>query len=74
MTDTLKYLPHNENTVLDINDKPVDITAARVLMDDDICEELHGTTQSDQEFFEKYAAMHLEKYGDDFQPYTGGAW
>jgi hypothetical protein len=46
--------------------KSIDLMAARMLMDDDLCEKLHLTVDSEQEFFDAYLAAHLKKYGVDF--------
>lgn len=42
------------------------IDAARTLMDDDLCETIHGTTDCNQEFADDYCAAHRAKYGSDF--------
>ena len=38
-------------------------------MDDDIREELHRNIApcTEQEFFDKYCAAHIEKYGEEFE-------
>ena len=46
--------------------KKFDIDAARNLMDDELCEQIHGTVETEQEFFDAYVAAHQEKYGDEF--------
>lgn len=46
--------------------KVYNMDLVRMYMDDDICEEIHGTTSSEQEFYEKYCERHAEKYGEDF--------
>ena len=43
-----------------------DMDAARNLMDDDICEAIHGTVDTDQEFFNAYIKAHSEKFGEEF--------
>lgn len=43
-----------------------DMAAARQLMDDEICEKIHGTVDTDQEFFYAYVAEHKAKFGEDF--------
>ena len=47
-------------------DQPIDFDAARIIMDDDICEAIHGTVDTDQEFMDAYASTHQEKYGAEF--------
>jgi hypothetical protein len=44
----------------------IDLDAARVLMDDDLANEVHATVESDQEFMDKYAIAHAARYGVDF--------
>lgn len=44
----------------------IDLEAARMLMDDELAEEVHATTESDQEFMDEYSIAHVAKYGVDF--------
>jgi hypothetical protein len=44
----------------------VDIDVARHLMDDEICEQIHGTVETEQEFMDAYVTAHYNKYGKDF--------
>ena len=53
-------------TQISYNDHEFDFDAARNLMDDDICEQIHGTVDTEQEFVDAYAARHLDKYGTEF--------
>ena len=48
------------------NDHEYDMDAARNLMDDEICERIHGTVDTDQEFFDAYVKAHAEKFGEEF--------
>ena len=48
------------------NGKTIDLDAARMLMDDELCEAIHGTVETEQEFMDAYAAAHAEKYGAEF--------
>ncbi len=48
------------------NGKTIDLDAARALMDDEICEVLHGMVDTEQQFMEEYAKAHEEKYGVEF--------
>ena len=48
------------------NGKTIDLDAARMLMDDELCEATHGTVETEQEFLDAYAAAHAEKYGTEF--------
>jgi hypothetical protein len=49
-----------------LNGKPVDMAAARALMDDELCEQIHGTVETDQEFLDAYMAAHKAKFDEDF--------
>lgn len=62
--------------VKNINGKEIDYAAAIMLMDTEICEELHMEMApcTEQEFIERYAAEHEKKFGEGFTPYVGGAW
>lgn len=40
--------------------------AARNLMDDELCAKIHGTVDTDQEFFDAYVTAHAEKFGATF--------
>ena len=48
------------------NDQPIDFDATRMIMDDDICEAIHGTVDTDQEFMDAYSEAHHDKYGVEF--------
>ena len=48
------------------NGKTIDLDAARMLMDDELCEVIHGTVETEQEFIDAYAAAHEEKCGTEF--------
>ncbi len=48
------------------NGREIDMDAARMLMDDDLCEAIHGTVDTDQEFFDAYLEAHQEKFGEPF--------
>ena len=43
-----------------------DFGAARNLMDDELCENIHGAVDTDQEFFDAYVLAHAEKFGEEF--------
>jgi hypothetical protein len=49
-----------------LNKSAVDIDVARNLMDDDICGEIRGTVDTEQEFVDAYCAAHEAKYGETF--------
>lgn len=49
--------------VRDTEGRVFDITDARVWMDSDICEAIHGHADTEQDFFDEYCAAHLEKHG-----------
>jgi hypothetical protein len=48
------------------NGKTIDLDAARQLMDDEICEQIHGLVKTEQEFLDAYVCAHREKYADEF--------
>ena len=48
------------------NGNTIDFEAARSLMDDGLCEDIHGTVETEQEFMDAYAKLHEEKYGIEF--------
>ncbi len=48
------------------NGKTIDLDAARMLMDDELCEAIHGTVETEHEFMDAYAAAHEEMYGTEF--------
>lgn len=52
--------------VITIGDWTGPMDAARNLMDDDLCEQIHGTVDSEQEFADAYCEAHLAKYGAPF--------
>lgn len=54
------------NVVKDTQGNQVDMQAARQLMDDDLCEQIHGTVETEQEFFDAYVKAHDEKFGEEF--------
>lgn len=53
-----------------------DQAAAVELMDDDLREEVHRDLApcTWEEFAEEYARRHLERFGEEFAPLSGGAW
>lgn len=48
------------------NNKTIDLDAARMMMDEAICESIHGTVYTEQEFIDAYAEAHKAKYGAEF--------
>lgn len=48
------------------NNKSIDLDAARMVMDDELCEKIHGTVETEQEFMDAYAAAHEAKYSEAF--------
>jgi hypothetical protein len=50
-----------------INGRIFDVAAARNLMDDDLCESIHGTVFTEQEFVDAYLIAHRAKFGEDFE-------
>lgn len=53
-----------DNVVIGNWTGPLDVAAN--LMDDDIREALHGSTDDPQEFVDLYCAAHLAKFGEEF--------
>lgn len=53
-------------TKIIIKGREFDLDAARNLMDDDLCEAVHGTVETEQEFVDAYLKAHLAKYGEEF--------
>jgi hypothetical protein len=53
-------------TAVTYNGKTIDLAAARMLMDDELCETIHGTVGTDQEFMDAYIAAHYSQYGTEF--------
>lgn len=45
----------------------IDFDAAVALMDEDLREEIAGTVDTEQEFFDVYCKAHEAKYGEDFE-------
>ena len=55
--------------------KLIDYDAAEMMMDAEICEELHYMAPcSNQKFYNAYCEKHKEKYNEDFAPDVGLAW
>ena len=59
-----------------INGEQVSFEAVVNLMDDELREQVHEELApcTEQEFVERYAELHEERYGEGFAPYTGEAW
>lgn len=55
--------------IIDQNGNKIDYEAAVSLMDDNICEELHGEIApcTDQEFYDAYCERHKEVYEEEFR-------
>lgn len=55
--------------VINKNGYKLDYDAAVVLMDDDICEELHSLIApcTEQGFFTAYEKTHEEKFGEEWE-------
>ncbi len=64
------------HTFIDANGAEHDFDSATMLMDDKLREAIHAECdcETNQQFIEEYAKRHLETFGEDFAPYTGGAW
>lgn len=57
--------PEESHTVL-FDGRMIALDAARMLMDDELCEAIHGAVSTDQEFFDAYLLAHHAKYGISF--------
>lgn len=56
----------SEMSKIHYNGNEYDMDAARNLMDDEICNQIHGTVDTEQEFVDAYAEAHLEKFGEEW--------
>lgn len=45
----------------------INFDSAIALMDDDIREQISGTVDTDQEFFDAYCKAHYESFGEEFE-------
>jgi hypothetical protein len=59
MTDTTQ-------TTVEFNGRQINLGAARELMDDELCQQIHGTVDTEQEFLDAYLVAHEAKYGEAF--------
>lgn len=46
----------------------IDFEAAANLMDNELREEICGTVDTEQEFFDAYCKAHEERFGEEFEP------
>jgi hypothetical protein len=53
------------NTVI-FEGHTISLDAARNLMDDALCEAIHGTVETNQEFLDAYIDAHQDKYDQAF--------
>jgi hypothetical protein len=59
----------NDGTVdpaVRLDGRIVSMAAVRELMDDALCDEIHGTVDTDQQFLDAYLQAHEEKFGQPF--------
>jgi hypothetical protein len=49
-----------------VNGQEFELDAVRNLMDDSLCERIHGTVDSDQAFVDAYCALHAKVFGEQF--------
>lgn len=57
-----------ERTVVNQFGIEIDFEVAANMMDDELREELHAEgIESNQEFFDRYAAAHMEKFGEEWE-------
>lgn len=55
-----------ENIITTAAGKNYEIAVVRNYMDDELCEAIHGTVDTEQEFYDEYCRRHAEKYGEMF--------
>ena len=74
--DFTDFLQDWDGKVTDYRCEPVDFEAAMAVADSELCEQLNDEhLDSAQEYFDRYAELHAEKYdGEEFAPYYGLAW
>ena len=74
--DLTELLQDWDGKVVDNYGNQVDFEAAMQIADQELCEELNDEgIESNQEYFERYADMHADKYdGEEFAPYYHHAW
>lgn len=62
--------------VQDFFGNEIDFEAAVNLMDDELREQVSAEMApcTDQDFIDRYADLHEQKFGESFAPYTGEAW
>ena len=62
--------------VQDFFGNEIDFEAAVNLMDDELREQVSAEMApcTDQDFIDRYADLHEQKFGEGFSPYTGEAW
>jgi hypothetical protein len=59
-------MPDTTQTTVEFNGRQIDLSAARELMDDELCQQIHGTVDTEQEFLDAYLVAHEAKYGEAF--------
>jgi len=52
-------------STISYNGTEYDMDASRNLMDDEICDQIHGYVDTDQEFVDAYVAAHLENFREE---------
>lgn len=74
--DFIDFIQGWDGKVVDFYGNAVDFEAAMQTADSELCEELNDEgVESNQEYFERYADMHADKYdGEEFAPYYHHAW
>ena len=55
-----------QGAIVTIGDWTGPMDTARALMDEELCEAIHGTVDTEQEFADAYCAAHLAKHGETF--------
>lgn len=53
-------------TRVTVQGQEFDLDVVLNLMDDDLCERIHGTVSTDQEFVDAYCALHTKTFGEEF--------
>jgi hypothetical protein len=67
MARKAEIMTTNTTTRVIVNGKEFALDVVRNLMDDELCERIHGTVDTDQEFVDAYCALHAEAFGGEFQ-------
>ena len=63
------------STIINSLGKEIDFEAAMNIANPELCEEVCSMNlDSDQEFWDTYCALCVERFGEEFAPDCGAAW